>query len=221
MSTVSAVVLTYNKAWIVRECLASLRCQSRQADEVIVVDDASTDDTRSELANLPASWLRLTQRKNRGQSRARNIGFRYATGDYLVFIDGDVVMESDMLESMARALDSNPAASIAYSHYLRQGTRRDAVQAAPWDAALLRRRNYVSAISLVRRLHLPQPPFDETLRRYEDWDAWLRMSRAGRSGVLIDRALFTAHYRAADLSGQGESPEWYRRVVAKHGDSAR
>ena len=47
------------------------------------------------------------------------------------------------------------------------------------------------------------------------------MSRAGRSGVLIDRALFTAHYRAADLSGQGESPEWYRRVVAKHGDSAR
>src|SRR5437016_6148715 len=98
MSTVSAVVLTYNKAWIVRECLASLRCQSRQANEVIVVDDASTDDTRSELANLPASWLRLTQRKNGGQSRARNIGFRYATGDYLVFIDGDVVMESDMLE---------------------------------------------------------------------------------------------------------------------------
>ena len=109
MSTVSAVVLTYNKAWIVRECLASLRCQSRQANEVIVVDDASTDDTRSELANLPASWLRLTQRKNGGQSRARNIGFRYATGDYLVFIDGDVVMESDMLESMARALRSDAA----------------------------------------------------------------------------------------------------------------
>src|SRR5207302_11198777 len=106
MSTVSAVVLTYNKAWIVRECLASLRCQSRQADEVIVVDDASTDDTRSELANLPAPWLRLTQRKNGGQSRARNIGFRCATAEYLAFIHGDGVRESAMLASKARALDT-------------------------------------------------------------------------------------------------------------------
>jgi len=217
MATVGAVVLTYNKAWILREFVDSLRCQNRRPDEVIVVDDASTDGTRGELSALPASWLRLLLSRNVGLPKARNLGFRYASCDYVIFLDADIVMEPDMLESMARALDSNPEASFAYCHYLRQGTRRDPVRSRPWDAAALQRENYISAISLVRRAHLPQPPFDETLRRYEDWDLWLRMAVAGRTGVLVDRALFTAWYRPGDLSAAGESPEWYRRVLAKHG----
>ncbi|MCA1828938.1 MAG: glycosyltransferase family 2 protein [Myxococcales bacterium] len=216
MATVGAVVLTYNKAWILREFFDSLRCQSRRPDEVILVDDASTDGTQGELSGLPDSWLRLKLSRNGGQSRARNIGFRYASCDYVIFLDADVVMEPDMLESLAGALDAHPEASIAYCHYRRKGSRVDSVRAIPWDAAALRRENYVSAISLVRRADLPRPPFDETLARYEDWDLWLRMALDGRSGVLVDRPLFTAWYRPADLSGRGESRDWHRRVLAKH-----
>ena len=217
MATVAAVVLTYNKAWILREFFDSLRLQDRRPDEVVIVDDASTDGTHAELESLPRSWLRVKLERNRGQSRARNVGLRYTASDYVIFLDGDIVMERDMLEALAGALDRDPQASVAYCHYRRKGTRTDPVRARQWDPAALRRENYISAVSLVRRDHLPEPAFDEALKRYEDWDLWLRMAAAGRTGVLVDRPLFTAFYRPGDLSGHGESDEWYRRVIAKHG----
>ena len=216
MSTLSAIVLTYNKSWIFREFAASLDRQSRRPDEIIVVDDASTDGMRRELAELPPSWTILALGKNGGQSRARNLGCRHAAGDYVIFLDADIVMSPDMLASLSGALDADPTAGVAYGHFERQGSRNDPVRSIPWNAEVLQHRNYISMVSLVRRSHLPEPPLDETLHRYEDWDLWIRMSLAGRSGVLVDRTLFTAHYRPEDLSGRGESLDWYRKVLAKH-----
>ncbi len=216
MSTLSAVVLSYNKAWVFDRFHASLDRQTRPPDQVIVVDDASTDGMQTRLPSLPASWAVVRSATNEGQSRARNVGFEHATGDHLIFLDGDIEMAPDMLSVLEEALERDPGASIAYGHYARAGSRLDHVHAIAWDAAVLRHRNYISTISLVRRTHLPRPPFDPELRRYEDWDLWIRMSQSGARGVFVDRVLFTAHYRPGDLSGTGESLAWYHRVLDKH-----
>ena len=114
-------------------------------------------------------------------------------------------------------LADHPEASFTYCHYDRTGAISGKVLAKPWDFNTLKRGNYISPMSLVRRDHLPDPCFDPELERYEDWDLWLRMGKVGRQGRLIDETLFTAHYQAGDLSSKGESQDHFFAVKQKHG----
>jgi|FLYN01.1.fsa_nt_gi glycosyltransferase involved in cell wall biosynthesis len=216
MSTVSAVVLSYNKARTLERFFASLEAQTRFPDEILIVDDASTDGTGELLRKRFSLYKTLFLEQNGGQARARNLGLQRTNGEYAVFLDGDVVMTPHMLELLEKALDTHPDASVAYGHYERTGSQKGIILAEPWNAGKLEVMNFVSAVSMVRRKDLPIPTFDESLRRYEDWDLWLRMGRAGRKGILVDEVLFQAVYFPEDLSGLGESETWRRVVARKH-----
>jgi glycosyltransferase involved in cell wall biosynthesis len=213
----SAVVLTYRKGWFLPRFLASLMRQSRAPDQVVVVDDASEDGTDRALALFPSSCEVVRLAANGGQSRARNLGVLRCEGDLVAFLDADIEMAPDMLAVLEAALRENPAASFAYGHYGRLGALRGEHRAPPWCPDLIRRGNYVSAVSLVRRAHLPEPPFDAALRSLEDWDLWLTMAGAGRAGTLVDRRLFDAYYRAADVTPSGDHAAAARAIRKKHG----
>lgn len=96
MSRISVIVPVYNGDKTLGACLESIRRQLTSEDELIVVDDASTDQTGSVVANFPAIYTRNQQ--NQGPAISRNIGAGKASGDYLVFIDSDVVLKDDELE---------------------------------------------------------------------------------------------------------------------------
>jgi glycosyltransferase involved in cell wall biosynthesis len=215
---ITAIVTTYNKEKMFHVFLDSIRKQTRKPDEVVAVDDCSTDRMSDILREKCKDWKVVLLSQNKGQSHARNVGLRYATGTYVVFIDADLEMNPRMLEVMEKTLDASPDVSIAYGHYDRCGKRTDNVRAQPWDPHKLLQINYISMISMVKREHLPSPAFDEYLRRYEDWDLWLRMLKAGRKGKLVgNQVLFTAFYKEGDLSAAGESKMWYQVVKEKHG----
>lgn len=220
-SRISAVVLTYRKAWIFSRFLASLKRQSRPPDEVVVVDDASDDGTLRALDTLPSSYGLVRLTVNRGQSFARNVGIRESTGDLIAFLDADIDMADNMLQSLETTLRTTPGASFSYSHYLRAGTLRGEQRARPWDVEALRKRNYVSVMSLVRRDHLPIPAFDESLRSLEDWDLWLTMADQGRSGVLVDECLFSAFYRKCDVTPSAGQEAVVEAIRLKHGLTAK
>lgn len=98
--TVSVIIPTYNRAASLRETLESLAQQSYPADrfEVIVVDDGSTDDTQEMLATFkPPYTLYVIMQKNRGAAAARNLGVRYARGEILLFLDADIIADSELL----------------------------------------------------------------------------------------------------------------------------
>jgi glycosyltransferase involved in cell wall biosynthesis len=87
---VSVVVPTYNRAELVARSVQSALHQTHEHLEVIVVDDASTDDTRSVLAAIADPRLRVVRlESNEGQSRARNRGIGEAKGRYVAFLDSD------------------------------------------------------------------------------------------------------------------------------------
>jgi len=214
----SVVVVSYNKSDYFDILTNSIIAQTRQPDEIIVVDDCSSDGTKKDLLAKCAGWKVVLLPRNRGQSYARNVGLRYVSGKYLIFIDGDIELKPNMLELMERTLDENPEVSIAYGHYDRAGSRTDPMRTREWDPKVLERTNFISMMSMVRRLDLPTPPFDEKLRMYEDWDLWIRMMKDGRKGKLVgDEVMFTAHYKKSDVSGSGESKGWYKIVCEKHG----
>jgi glycosyltransferase involved in cell wall biosynthesis len=93
--TVSVIVPAYNAATTLPEALRSCEWQTHLPDEVVIVDDASTDgtwDCLADLSGLGISTRCLQHKVNRGASAARNHAIRQATGEFLIFMDADDMM---------------------------------------------------------------------------------------------------------------------------------
>jgi GT2 family glycosyltransferase len=113
--TVSVVVPAWNAAATLPACLAALRACDPAPDELIVVDDGSTDETAA-LARSAGCTV-LSHPRSQGPAQARNRGATEATGELLVFVDADVVVPPDALGRAAAVLAS-PAARAEQLHGL-------------------------------------------------------------------------------------------------------
>lgn len=174
-------------------CLPSISEQTYTNNEIIVAMD-------DKLEGAPA---------------ARNAGAEKAEGKYLFFCDDDVVLKKDCLEKMFTALQENPDCVFAYCNYKRRGRLTGLVQAQPWDYRLLRQTNYISTMSLLETKEFPG--FDMTLKRYQDWDLWLRMGKTCK-GVHVPEILFTAFYdeKSISVSDAGSDVDALKIIKAKH-----
>jgi glycosyltransferase involved in cell wall biosynthesis len=104
---VSVIVPVYNTDRYVAESIDSVLTQTRPADEVIVVDDGSTDRTPAILAGFGSRIIALRQ-EHLGVSAALNTGLARATGDYLAFNDADDVWMPEKLEQQCERLSKDP-----------------------------------------------------------------------------------------------------------------
>lgn len=104
--TISVIVCAYNEAGYLGPCLQSLRQQSRLPDEVIVVDNASTDTTRS-IAE--AAGVRVIAESRKGLVRAREAGRRAAGGHLLVYLDADCRAPRTWLDRIEARFARRPA----------------------------------------------------------------------------------------------------------------
>lgn len=94
----SVVIATYNRAPILRRCLEALRLQTSADFEVIVVDDGGEDDTAKAATDFAASLsLRYLRQENQGQGKARNLGIQAAANEIIVFINDDILVDSDFI----------------------------------------------------------------------------------------------------------------------------
>lgn len=216
MSTLGAVVLSFNKACVFKRFWESLENQTRRPDQIVVIDDGSKDGSWELVRDLCKEWPAI-QTQRIGQSAARNRGLELLNTDLAIFLDGDLLLQMNMLGRMEVELQEHQETSFVYCHYDRSGAVAGKMMAKPWCLNTLKMGNYVSPMSLVWRKDLPRPCFDEFLSRYEDWDLWLRMGQRGYQGRLIDEVLFTAYYQHGDLSSAGESQDHFWAVKQKHG----
>src|SRR5262245_42345930 len=114
---ISVVIPTYNRAPFLADMLASVFAQiDAPPYEVLLVDDASTDDTAAAVAatGLPVTLVRLE--RNGGVARARQTGAERARGRFLAFHDSDDLMLPDRLRTLARHLESRPDAGAVFSN---------------------------------------------------------------------------------------------------------
>ncbi|MFA4845806.1 MAG: glycosyltransferase family A protein [Patescibacteria group bacterium] len=185
-SGISVIIPTYQHGTTITDCLDSLFGQTRKPDEIIVVNNGSTDDTESRLKPYQDRIIYLDYQEHQGAPVARMAGFERSTGSLLLFCDADVIVEPTMLETLEKTLDAHSEASYAYSSFF-WGRRRFASHAFDPDA--LRENNYINTMSLIRREHFPG--FDLALKRFQDWDLWLTMLESGHTGVFVDAFLFT------------------------------
>lgn len=115
----SAVIPTRNRARMVGEAVESALCQRHGEVEVIVVDDASTDDTAAVLARSFASRIRLVRLpERRGAGAARNAGVRLASGELVAFLDDDDLWLPGKLDAELRVFERFPEAEAVVSDSL-------------------------------------------------------------------------------------------------------
>lgn len=101
----SIIVPAYNVAQYIEECVESVLNQNYDNYEVIVVDDGATDETPQIIDNLAqkSKKVRVIHQKNGGLSAARNSGIEAASGDYILFLDGDDFIAIETIPNMAEA----------------------------------------------------------------------------------------------------------------------
>ena len=117
MPIVSVVTPCYNGGQFIERTVASVRAQTLEDWEHVVVDDGSTDDSAARVERLAAldGRVRLVRQANAGMRPARIAGYQAAApGAYVLFLDADDVIAPTMLEELAGLLDADPGASAAY-----------------------------------------------------------------------------------------------------------
>lgn len=181
---ISVVIPCYRSAVFLPETLNSVLRQDRAPSEIIVIDDASPDQS-VEVARRFAVTV-LTSAVNGGPADARNRGIAAASGDVVAFLDADDHWEPDHLSRLAGSLERHPSASVAFSsiRVITGRRRRERVLDLPADAPLdlfwtLPTFNPVGQSGvMVRRAALEQVGgYGSGLRYSEDYDLWLRLAR--------------------------------------------
>lgn len=181
---VSIIIPAYNAAATMGATLNSVKQQTWKKVEVIVVDDGSTDNLNSALQQF-RSTIKLISQQNAGAPTARNNGFDISTGEYILFLDADTVLEPTAVEKMMRALMTHPASDFVYSDFYFGWKKFHLFE---YSGAKLRQQNFIHTSSLMRRGAFPR--FDPALKKFQDWDLWLTMDKQGKTGLWIPEALF-------------------------------
>lgn len=244
--TVSVVIPTRNRGNLVARAVRSVLAQTFTDLELIVVDDASTDNTAQVLAAFEDPRLRTIRReKNSGAAAARNAALRETSGKYLAFLDDDDFWLLDKLQCQVAALESAPAdvglclagfismlphASI----YVGGSSALEAMdyrQGGGWGGpsywlistpAWLLKREALEKVGL----------FDERFRSYDDWELGLRLHRVcrfmqvdrplwiqdwARTGLgMVFNELSQAHDLVLAMQDHGDLWKGSRRVLARH-----
>jgi GT2 family glycosyltransferase len=222
-ASVSIVVPSWNCADYLSACLNSLLRQTVAA-EIIVVDDASTDDTVGVLKTFGDRITVVRHSSQRGANAARNTGIAAASGNFIAFADADNEYAGRWIELLLNAILAEPNAAIAYCGYAKQASDGSRVvnHCAPWDLDTLWFGNYIDMSSVVRRSAIPTEGLHEGFRPFDDWRLWLKLAQHGWRGVWVPEELFVKHVRdaskteqsMANPSGRGRDIAHVRREFA-------
>ncbi|NHV05707.1 MAG: glycosyltransferase [Thaumarchaeota archaeon] len=181
MPLVSIIIPSYNSARTLRSCLNSIENQSypKSRIEVIVVDKFSMDDTP---AIVRAFGAKLISTKA-GRSAARNIGAKVAKGNYMLFLDSDMILSPRVIEECVKKMEGDkslvglyiPERVVGSGFWVKvRNFERSFYSGPPIEAVMFLRKNVFFKVG----------GFDEELYAGEDWDLDRRVRQIGKVGVI-------------------------------------
>ncbi len=181
---ISIIIPCYNTETYLKEAIESVLCQTRPADEIIVVDDGSTDRS-AELASSFGSPVRVLSQENRGLAGARTSGLKKSTGDYVLFLDADDLLDEAALEVLCDHVRDNleAAAVMDCAMFEHDPGSPYSIHNVSVDAFFpsIIRGNIAPVHSwfVPRRLVADAGGFNSKLHIFEDWECWCRVALRG------------------------------------------
>jgi glycosyltransferase involved in cell wall biosynthesis len=191
--TVSVVVPAYNAEKFIARTIDSVLAQSHLPDEIIVVDDGSTDNTLQVIQQYGPK-VKLIQQKNAGPSAARNTGIQAATGEWIAFLDSDDEWLPEKLQLQIDLLKRNPHLAWTTANFYRclcdenrktvdfpSEKLQKILAGKEYFANFLRvyiqgARGHTDTMLVKRQILLEAGTFRENLTKAEDLDMWMRIA---------------------------------------------
>lgn len=217
---VSIVTPVYNLEKFITETMDSVRAQSFEAWELLLVEDGSKDESvsviRKYLEETGDERIRLIiQEKNGGAARARNRGVKEARGRYLAYLDGDDLWTADKLKKQVRFMEETGAAFsfTGYEFADENGRGLGKIVRVPsvidYKEALKNTTIFTSTVMFDLK-QIPKEKLEMPLIKSEDTALWWRILREGRLAYGLDENL--VRYRRAGKSLSSNKLEAVRRI---------
>src|ERR1039458_7717935 len=207
--SISVVIPAYNAFAFIAETLDSVLQQTFPPDEILVIDDGSTDDTAS-IAESFGPPVRVFRRPNSRQGASRNFGVQKASCEWIAFIDADDLWEPNKLERQMTELASHPEADLCYTDHerfaiegreLRYFTKIPFCSPDQLGRLLFQRCAFQLSSVIVRRsTFLEVGGFATDFKVCEDWDLWLRLFNMGKKFVACPERLLLYRMHGANVS---------------------
>lgn len=218
---ISVIITCHNYASEIIEALDSVNETGNIDIEVLIYDDASTDNSVHAVSeylhshpHLPAKLIH--GRVNKGLATARNDLITLSRGKYVFILDADNGIYPTALNRLADALESDPDASFAYCIIaaFRAGKAESLVSAQSWQPSRLRRGNYIDAMAMLKREDvLAIGGYDPKMTEWEDFHLWARMAENEMHGSFVPEILAwyrLTHHSMSMKSGINNLALWSR-----------
>ena len=222
---ISIITPAFNCAGMLTETIRSVRTQSFEDWEHIVVDDASSDQTCAVVEEIAARDGRvklLRQERNEGPGAARNRGIEAASGRYIAFIDSDDLWFPQKLERQLAFMERTGTV-LSYTNYDKiseDGTRVVGHVQSPVsiDRSDLLRSNQIACSTAMYDTAAAGRVYMPSIRKRQDWGLWLRLARAGFTAVNVGETLVRYRVRTNSVSSNKFNAmvytwRFYRQVV--------
>jgi len=198
---VSVVIPTFNRCTLLPRAIDSIYRQTVQCEEIVVVDDGSTDATRDYLTSIAIEKkrnLKVIHQENRGPAAARNRGIAEAKCDFIAFLDSDDHWHRRKLESQYGLMRENNNFLISHTKekWLRRGVHLNQKKkhipqhGDIFQHCLLLCAVGMSTVMVKKELFMSVGNFEESMQCCEDYDFWLRVS-CRFPFLLVDKPLTT------------------------------
>lgn len=190
---VSIIMPTYEGADLIERSIKSALLQTMPDFELIIIDDATPDNTEEVVNQFDDSRIVYIKRAIRSSVKngenPRNDGLKAARGKYICYLDHDDTYRLGFLEVMSSYLDEHPEVGLAYcdSIWHRNGERADLARSVDFNMVRMVRRNIIGVLTVMHRREIVDKigyfkrgfcrPFAHSRRRGRaDWDYWCRVS---------------------------------------------
>ncbi|MEO6339302.1 MAG: glycosyltransferase family 2 protein [Caulobacteraceae bacterium] len=228
MPRISVVIPAYRVALYIEQCVRSVLAQTYPDFECIVVDDGSPDETASIVSAIQDPRLKLIRQENAGVASARNAGCRGASGDAVMFLDGDDVLTPNALARLISSLDAHPQAVLVFGTTLRTNA---AGELEPNQKALAlhtyasgevleevvasRRIFFSGGQMLIRKSAIAEAGgYDPDLPFAEDWEFFCRLAALGPCLYIGPQEEIMRHRVRPDSAAPTLSAKWQNYVPA-------
>lgn len=200
--TVSAVIPTWNRRLELSAAIESVLAQTLPVDEMIIVDDGSTDDTMDFLKTMPKSIgrirVRITHQNNAGVSAARNAGLRLASGELVAFLDDDDVWHPDKMARQLAIFAHHPELALLACSSDTLGLSGKSGLHSVGEWGLLVRNRFLTPCVVARRdVILACGGFPEDMRCCEDYALWLRIASRHKCAFINEVLVNCGHGKPA------------------------
>ncbi len=194
---ITVIIPTYNRSKDLKRALESVFNQTYQADEIIVVDDNSTDNTSDMLKEYADRIVYLKHKANSGASAGRNTGINQASGDFVAFLDSDDIWDEHKLERQVEFMKVN-AFEVSVTGFAvgYQGSRGVEIKNRPykeittedclWGVYTAPGSTMICNTHLIKEIE----GYNTNYKRLEDWELFFKLTNRTKIGFLNENLAF-------------------------------